>query len=79
MSYFIMRLQYIQEQSRQTILPGLELFYEHPPFALFFVVFSYDSSILSLVSALPLDCANSSIRSSRVSFFFSSPETSTAI
>ena len=27
-----MRLQYIQEQSRQTILPGLELFYEHPPF-----------------------------------------------
>jgi len=32
MSYFIMRLQYIQEQSRQAILPGLELFYGHPPF-----------------------------------------------
>jgi len=32
MRYSIMRLQYTQEQSRQTILPGLELFYEHPPF-----------------------------------------------
>ena len=29
---YIIRLQYIQEQSRQTLLPGLKLFYEHPPF-----------------------------------------------
>ena len=30
---YIIRLQYMQEKSRQTLLPGLKLFYEHPPFA----------------------------------------------
>ena len=29
---YIIRLQYMQEKSRQTLLPGLKLFYEHPPF-----------------------------------------------
>ena len=28
----IIWLQYMQEQSRQTLLPGLKLSYEHPPF-----------------------------------------------
>lgn len=41
-----MRLQYIQEQSRQTILPGLELFYEHPPFpAALILAITLDSGI----------------------------------
>ena len=31
MSYFITRLQCIQEQSQQNYLPGLELFYGHQP------------------------------------------------
>ena len=29
----IIQLQYMQEQSRQILLPGLKLFYEPPPFA----------------------------------------------
>jgi hypothetical protein len=32
MSYFIMWLRYIQEQSRQDYLPGLKVFYGHLPF-----------------------------------------------
>ena len=36
----IIRLQFIQEQSRQTLLPGLKLFYECSRFALvFFLAF----------------------------------------
>lgn len=39
MGCFIMRLQYIQFQSRQEILPGPELFYGHLLFRKSFLLF----------------------------------------
>lgn len=48
----IIWLQYIQEQSRQTLLPGLKLFYGHPPLHRFFFCYNQASSSAKFPRAL---------------------------
>ena len=48
----IIRLQYMQEQSRQTLLPGRKLFYEHPPFTtVFYLIIPQTYYITSVINA----------------------------